>query len=48
MSKARQAMPTVTLVDEYCRLYQVLFPDIRSFEQFKFLQLSFRVAEYVK
>ena len=37
MSKARQAMPTVTFVDEYCRLYQDLFPDVRSFEHFKFL-----------
>src|SRR5260221_13341187 len=40
MSKARQAIPTVTFVDEYCRLYQDLFPDIRSFEHFKFLHVG--------
>src|SRR5260370_1154385 len=37
MSKARQAIPTVTFVDEYCQLYQDLFPDVRSFEHFKYL-----------
>ena len=40
MSKARQAMPTVTFVDEYCRLYQDLFPDVRSFEHFTFLHIG--------
>jgi hypothetical protein len=30
MSKARSAIPTVTFVDEYCRLYQDLFPAVRS------------------
>jgi hypothetical protein len=30
MSKARQAIPTVTFVDEYCQRYQDLFPDVRS------------------
>jgi SRSO17 transposase len=40
MSKARQAMPTVTFVDEYCWLYQDLFPDVRSFEHFTFLHLG--------
>src|SRR6266566_2821355 len=29
MSKARQAIPTVTFVDEYCQRYQDLFPDVR-------------------
>ncbi len=37
MSKARQAIPTVTFVDEYCQRYQDLFPDVRSFEAFKYL-----------
>ena len=37
MSKARQALPTVTFVDEYCQLYQDLFPHVRSFEHFKYL-----------
>jgi SRSO17 transposase len=40
MSKARQAIPTVTFVDEYCQLYQDLFPDVRSFEHFKFLHVG--------
>jgi hypothetical protein len=30
MSKARQATPTVTFVDEYCQCYQDLFPDVHS------------------
>jgi SRSO17 transposase len=40
MSKARQANPTVTFIDEYGRLYQDLFPDVRSFEHFKFLHVG--------
>jgi SRSO17 transposase len=40
MSKARQAIPTVTFVDEYCQRYQDLFPDVRSFEHFKFLHVG--------
>jgi SRSO17 transposase len=40
MSKARQATPTVTYVDEYCRLYQNLFPDMRSFEHFTFVHVG--------
>lgn len=40
MTKARTITPTVTFVDEYCALFQDLFPDVRSFEQFKFLHLG--------
>jgi SRSO17 transposase len=40
MSKARQATSTVTFVDEYCGLYQDLFPDVRSFEHFKQVQVG--------
>jgi SRSO17 transposase len=40
MSKARKATPTVTFIDEYCRLYQDLFSDVRSFEHFKFLHVG--------
>jgi hypothetical protein len=40
MSKARAAIPTVTFIDEYCQLYQDLFPDVRSFEHFKFLHVG--------
>jgi SRSO17 transposase len=35
MTHVRSATPTVTFVDEYCQLYQNLFPDVRSFEHFK-------------
>jgi SRSO17 transposase len=35
MTDARPAAATVTFVDEYCQLYQDLFPDVRSFEHFK-------------
>lgn len=37
MTKARQATTTVTFVDEYGERYQDLFPDVRSFEQFKYV-----------
>jgi SRSO17 transposase len=37
MTTARQAIATVTFVDEYAERYQDLFPDVRSFEQFKYL-----------
>jgi phage anti-repressor protein len=36
MTRARQATDTVTFVDEYAERYQDLFPDVRSFEQFKY------------
>jgi hypothetical protein len=37
MTKARQATTTVTFVDEYGERYQDLFPDVCSFEQFKYV-----------
>ena len=37
MTKARRATTTVTFVDEYALRYQDLFPDVRSFEAFKYL-----------
>lgn len=40
MTQARSATPTVTFVDEYCQIYQDLFPDVRSFEHFKQLQVG--------
>lgn len=40
MSKARPAISTVTFIDEYCQRYQDLFPDVRSFEHFKLLQVG--------
>ncbi|NJR73382.1 MAG: IS701 family transposase [Scytonema sp. CRU_2_7] len=38
--RARPAIETVTLIDEYCKLYQDLFPEVRSFEYFKYLHLG--------
>lgn len=32
MGTAREAVPTVTFVDEYCAAYRDLFEDVRSFE----------------
>ena len=38
--KARPAIETVSFIDEYCKLYQDLFPEVRSFECFKYLHLG--------
>jgi hypothetical protein len=40
MTRARKATDSVTFVDEYAERYQDLFPDVRSFEQFKYLLLD--------
>ena len=40
MTQARGATPTVAFVDEYSQLYQDLFPDVRSFEHFKQIQVG--------
>jgi DDE superfamily endonuclease len=40
MTEARSTTPTVTFVDEYCQRYQDLFPDVRSFEHFKQIQVG--------
>jgi len=36
----REALSTVTLIDNYCGIYRDLFADVRSFEVFKFLHLG--------
>jgi SRSO17 transposase len=36
----RGAVPTVSFVDEYCSNYKQLFPEVRSFESFKFLHIG--------
>lgn len=36
----REALSTVTLIDNYCAIYRDLFADVRSFEVFKFLHLG--------
>ncbi|WP_088889568.1 IS701 family transposase [Leptolyngbya ohadii] len=40
MPPSRDARPTLTFVDEYCQLFQSLFPEVRSFEAFKLLHLG--------
>jgi len=37
MVKPRQANSTLKLIDEYCRYYRNLFPEVRSFEAFTHL-----------
>lgn len=37
---ARDAEPTVPLLDEYCSGYKDLFPEVRSYEYFKYLHLG--------
>lgn len=40
MVEPRVAQQTVTFVDNYCAAYRNLFPEVRSFEAFKFLHLG--------
>lgn len=40
MVEPRGAVETVTFVDNYCAVYRHLFPEVRSFEAFKFLHLG--------
>ncbi|GAB1542813.1 hypothetical protein NUACC21_54870 [Scytonema sp. NUACC21] len=40
MVEPRQARPTVNFIDEYCQIYQKLFPEVRSFEAFKYLHMG--------
>jgi SRSO17 transposase len=40
MPATREARPTIRFVDEYCQLYERLFPEVRSFEAFKLLHLG--------
>jgi SRSO17 transposase len=40
MVQPRPAAPTVKFVDEYCQWYKKLFPDVRSFEAFKYLHIG--------
>jgi SRSO17 transposase len=37
---ARDAHPTVALVDEYCAEYKDLFKEVRNYECFKYLHLG--------
>jgi SRSO17 transposase len=40
MVKPRPAQPTVKFIDEYCETYRDLFPEVRTFEYFKYLHLG--------
>lgn len=40
MTQARPAAATVAFVDEYCRLYKDVFPDVRSLEHFTQIQIG--------
>ena len=40
MSLPREPTATVHFVDQYCAYYQALFPEVRSFEYFKYLHLG--------
>src|SRR5258707_13623533 len=40
MKQANPAAATVAFVDDYCQLYEDVFPDVRSFEHFKHLHVG--------
>jgi SRSO17 transposase len=40
MVEPREPRPTVKLIDEYCQIYQNIFPEVRSFEAFKCLHMG--------
>ncbi len=40
MVEPRAPKPTVRFVDEYCQWYQALFPEVRSFEAFKYFHVG--------
>src|SRR5260221_3522 len=44
MTKAREPVPTVAFIDDYCAHYHAVFPNVRQFEQFTHLELGL-VAE---
>lgn len=40
MPASRDARPTIRFIDEYCQLFEDLFPEVRSYEAFKLLHLG--------
>ena len=40
MVKPRRAQPTVKFIDDYCEADRDLFPEVRTFEYFKYLHLG--------
>jgi SRSO17 transposase len=35
VTQARVAVPTISVIDQYCSQYQKIFPEVRSYEAFK-------------
>ncbi|BAU07335.1 transposase [Fischerella sp. NIES-3754] len=40
MVEPRQPITTVNFIDEYCQIYENIFPEVRSFEAFKYLHMG--------
>ena len=40
MVQPRAPQPTVTFIDDYCEQYRSIFPEVRSFEAFKYLHVG--------
>jgi SRSO17 transposase len=40
MFAEREAGSTIKFVDDYCQWYRTLFPEVRSFEAFKYLHVG--------
>jgi SRSO17 transposase len=40
MSTARTPIETIGFIDDYCAFYRHIFPDVRSFEQFKLFHVG--------
>ena len=40
MPSSRDARPTIRFVDDYCQLFADLFPEVRSYEAFKYLHMG--------
>lgn len=40
MTLPREARPTLGFVDEYCELFADLWPEVPSFEAFKYLHVG--------
>jgi SRSO17 transposase len=40
MTQPRTSQPTISFIDKYCQQYQRIFPEVRSYEAFKQIQLG--------
>jgi len=40
MPASREIRSTIRFVDEYCHQFEAIFPEMRSYEAFKFLHLG--------